>query len=84
MLGSLAIGDGPADAAAPAGPVRTVALLNVEFVNDHADLEPTTSAERARLTSIASLFKAKLEASGRYEVVSVPPTLRRKSRRVPR
>ena len=72
MLGSLAIGGGPADAAAPADPVKSVALLNVQFINDHADLEPTTSAERARLTSIASLFKAKLEASGRYKVVSVP------------
>ena len=59
-------------AAAPDGRVKTVALLNVEFVNDHEDLEPTTSAERARLTSIASLFKAKLEASGRYGFVSIP------------
>ena len=72
ILGSLAIGGGAADAAAPADPVKSVALLNVQFINDHADLEPTTSAERARLTSIASLFKAKLEASGRYKVVSVP------------
>ena len=72
MLGSLAIGDGTADAGAPPDPVKSVALLNVQFINDHADLEPTTGAERARLTSIASLFKAKLEASGRYKVVSVP------------
>ena len=50
MLGSLAIGGGAADAAAPADPVKSVALLNVQFINDHADLEPTTSAERARLT----------------------------------
>ncbi len=59
-------------AAAPDGPVKSIALLNVEFLNDHEDLEPTTSAERARLTSIASLFKAKLEASGRYRFVSIP------------
>ena len=68
----LGIGGGSADAGAPPDPVKSVALLNVQFINDHADLEPTTSAERARLTSIASLFKAKLEASGRYKVVSVP------------
>ena len=72
ILGSLAIGGCAADAAAPPDPVKSVALLNVQFINDHADLEPTTSAERARLGSIASLFKAKLEASGRYRVVSVP------------
>jgi hypothetical protein len=53
-------------------PVRTVALLSVQFLNDHEDLEPTTDAERARLASIESLFKAKLEASGRYKFVSIP------------
>jgi Protein of unknown function (DUF2380) len=47
-------------------------LLNVQFLNDHADLEPTTNAERVRLASIESLFKAKLEASGRYKFVSIP------------
>jgi hypothetical protein len=59
-------------AAAPSDPPRSVALLNVQFLNDHGDLEPTTSAERARLALIASLFKAKLEASGRYKFVSIP------------
>ena len=47
-------------------------MLNVEFLNDHEDLEPTTGAERARLALIGSLFKAKLEASGRYKFVSIP------------
>jgi hypothetical protein len=59
-------------AAAPSDPPRSVALLNVQFLNDHGDLEPTTSAERARVALIASLFKAKLEASGRYKFVSIP------------
>ena len=62
----------PAAAAAPSDPPKSVALLNVEFLNDHGDLEPTTSAERARLALIGSLFKAKLEASGRYKFVSIP------------
>jgi hypothetical protein len=62
----------PAAAAAPSDPPKSVALLNVQFLNDHGDLEPTTSAERARLALIASLFKAKLEASGRYKFVSIP------------
>src|ERR1700721_2676792 len=49
-----------------------VALLNDQFLNDHEDLEPTTGAERARIALIASIFKAKLEASGRYTFVSIP------------
>lgn len=53
-------------------PVKTVALLSVQFLNDHQDLEPTTDAERARSTSIAELFEAKLEASARYRFASVP------------
>ena len=53
---------------APSEPAKSVALLNVQFLNDHEDLEPTTSAERARIALIASVFKAKLEASGRYYV----------------
>jgi hypothetical protein len=53
-------------------PVKAVAFLNVQFLNDHADLELTTDAERVRLASIESLFKAKLEASGRYKFVSIP------------
>ena len=62
----------PAAAAAPSDPPKSVALLNVQFLNDHGDLEPTTSAEQARLALIGSLFKAKLEASGRYKFVSIP------------
>jgi len=57
---------------APSEPAKSVALLNVQFLNDHEDLEPTTSAERARIALIASVFKAKIEASGRYQFVSLP------------
>jgi hypothetical protein len=70
MFGPFAVG--AESAAAPSEPAKSVALLNVEFLNDHGELEPTTSAERARLALIASLFKAKLEASGRYKFVSIP------------
>src|SRR4029077_4443820 len=34
---------------APSEPAKSVALLNVRFLNDHEDLEPTTDGERARL-----------------------------------
>ena len=51
---------------------KSVAFLGVQFLNDHEDLEPTTDAERARLTSLAALFKAKLEASGRFQFAPIP------------
>jgi hypothetical protein len=68
----------PAAGPAPSDPPKSVALLNVQFLNDHGDLEPTTSAEQARLALIASLFKAKLEASGRYQFLSVPADAQKK------
>jgi|GEM_PF-304130 len=69
--GPLAIGAHSTAAAAPSDPAK-VAFLSIQFLNDHADLEPTTSAERARLASTESAFKAQLEASGRYKFVSIP------------
>lgn len=72
ILGPVAVGARSTAAAGLYDPVRVVALLNVQFLNDHADLEPTTNAERVRLASIQSLLKAKLEASGRYKFVSIP------------
>ncbi len=57
---------------APSEPAKSVALLNVQFLNDHEDLEPTTAAERTRIGLVGSVFKAKLEASGRYTFVSIP------------
>jgi hypothetical protein len=72
ILASIATGAPPTATAAPDDRVKLVALLNGQFLNDHADLEPTTQAEQARLASIESLFKAKLEASGRYRFVSIP------------
>jgi hypothetical protein len=58
-------------AAGPSDSVKTVALLGVQFLNDHEDLEPTTAAERARLASIEELFKSELEASGHYRFAPV-------------
>jgi hypothetical protein len=59
-------------AALPSEPAKSVALLNVQFLNDHEDLEPTTAAERTRIGLVESVFKTKLEASGRYTFVSIP------------
>ena len=48
ILASIAIGAPPIATAAPDDRVKVVALLDVQFLNDHADLEPTTKAEQAR------------------------------------
>jgi hypothetical protein len=72
ILGSPAVAPRSTATAAPSDSVKSVALLNVQFLNDHEDLEPTTNEERARIALIASLFKAKLETSGRYQFVSIP------------
>ena len=72
IFGPLTVGVPSAATAAPSEAAKSVAFLNVQFLNDHEDLEPTTSAERARLALITSLFKAKLQASGRYTFVSIP------------
>ena len=72
IVGSIGVGACLAATDAPSEPAKSVALLNVQFLNDHEDLEPTTDAERARIALIASVFKAKLETSGRYHFVSIP------------
>jgi Protein of unknown function (DUF2380) len=72
IFGPLTVGVCAATTDAPAEPAKSVALLTVQFLNDHEDLEPTTDAERARIALIGSLFKTKLEASGRYTFVSIP------------
>ncbi len=72
-LTSVAIGGCPAaEAPASSDPVKTVALLTVQFLNDHEDLEPTTDAERIRLASIQELFKSELEASDRFRFIPIP------------
>jgi hypothetical protein len=58
---------------AKADPATTVAFLGVQFLNDHEGDEPATDAERARLAAVASAFQQKLEASGRYTFVAIPP-----------
>jgi Protein of unknown function (DUF2380) len=52
---------------------RTVAFLGVQLQNDNEGLEPTTDAERARMKEIERLFESKLERSGRFKFVPVPP-----------
>ncbi len=62
-----------ASAAEDAGtkPVRSVALLDVKFINDNEELEPTSDAEKARLAKLEEQVKSALEGSGKYKVVPV-------------
>jgi hypothetical protein len=62
-------------AAKAGGDLPTVAFLGVQLQNDNAHYEPTTDAERAREKKVAELFKTKLEASGRFRFVPVPPAV---------
>lgn len=61
-----------AAAPTPAAKIKSVAFLNVQFLNDHEAQEPTSDAERARLVLIEDLFRSKLEASERYKFVKIP------------
>ena len=58
-----------------AAKVHTVAFLGVQLQNDNEALEPTTDAERARMKKVEDLFKSKLEGSGRFKFVTVPPEM---------
>jgi hypothetical protein len=55
-----------------------VAFLGVQFQNDNEGLEPTTEAERARVTRTEKAFVEQLAASGRYRTIPVPDDVRAK------
>jgi hypothetical protein len=67
-----------APVAAPAAAPPTLAYLGTFFQNDNAGLEPTTDAERARLTRTGDAFAALLADSGRYKIVPTPDEVRAK------
>ncbi|VTZ51247.1 conserved hypothetical protein [Methylocella tundrae] len=79
LLMSIVVGGSIIAAApTPSAPVKSVAFLGVQFINDNEGQEPTTDAERARLASIEELFKSKLEASGRYKFIPMPAEIKAK------
>ena len=57
-------------AAADSAPTK-ISVLHIEFLNDHAEYEPTRLDEISRLELMTSKLKSMLQDSGRYEVVSV-------------
>ena len=57
---------------------KSVALLGVHLQNDNEMYEPTSDAERARMVTVAEIFKHQLSASERYSFVEVPPDVQSK------
>ena len=57
---------------------KSVALLGVHLQNDNEMYEPTSDAERARMVTVAEIFKHQLSASERYSIVEVPPDVQSK------
>lgn len=58
--------------AEPAAP-KSVGMLGVFFQNDNEGYEPTSDAERARMTAIEAQFKSTLEGTGKYKFVPMKP-----------
>ena len=51
--------------------IHRVAFFGFQLIN--TSLEPTSEAETARIAMLDDLFREKLEASGRFEIVTLPP-----------
>ena len=54
--------------------IPQIAFLGFQLIN--TSLEPTTPAEDQRIRMLDDLFQQKLEASGRFKIVPIPPDLR--------
>jgi hypothetical protein len=57
---------------------KTVAFLNVHLQNDNEGYQPTSDAEKARMTALEKSFKKQLEATGDYKFVPLSDALREK------
>jgi len=65
-----------ASAAANTTVVPRVAFFGFHLIN--TSLEPTTPTESERVRMLGDLFREKLDASGRFKIISIPPDLREK------
>ena len=61
LVGALMISVLPASA--DPAPARSVAMLGVFLQNDNEGYQPTSDAERARMTALEAQFKSTLEQS---------------------
>ena len=77
----LGVSQAVAESSNPALPApQTVAFLGLYLHNDNEALEPTTAAERSRIEKVVAAFQARLDASGRYQVIIPPPDVERQIR----
>ena len=76
LVGALMISVLPASA--DPAPARSVAMLGVFLQNDNEGYQPTSDAERARMTALEAQFKSTLEQSGQYKFVTVTPEMKAK------
>ena len=65
-----------ASAATAAPVVHRVAFFGFQLIN--TSLEPTTPTEGERVRMLDDLFRQKLDASGRFTIVAIPPDMRQK------
>jgi Protein of unknown function (DUF2380) len=72
IFGSLGIASAAAD---NTGNLR-VAFLGFRLIN--SSLEPTTPAEERRIREFDELLREKLDASGRFKLVAIPPDIQQK------
>jgi Protein of unknown function (DUF2380) len=63
----------PNGATAAENGVPKVAFFGFELIN--TSLEPTTSSERYRLDMLDKLFRERLDNSGRFKIVPIPPDI---------
>jgi hypothetical protein len=72
FLGSLGVtgGAGADDNGSP-----RVAFFGFHLIN--TSLEPTTPAEESRIRQLDALFRDKLDASGRFKLVTIPPDVQK-------
>ena len=71
VVGPVGIASGAAD---DIGGVR-VAFFGFHLIN--TSLEPTTAAEERRIEQLDEQFRQKLDASGRFRIITIPPDMQK-------
>jgi Protein of unknown function (DUF2380) len=70
-IGILVSASHPTSAAAAQSAVPNVAFFGFQLVN--TSVEPTTESELHRIDMLDELFRQRLDSSGRFKIVPIPP-----------
>jgi hypothetical protein len=76
MTTGLVLGSGIASGAADNDGRSSVAFFGFHLIN--TSLESTTAAEDRRIHLLDELFRQKLDASGRFKIITIPPDMQMK------